>query len=116
MALKACEDWDKWIFGEMGILGQMGTLGPMSFAASGDWGQMGNLGQIDIWDIGGMGGLVQIDIWENKHFGPIGVGASGDKWEPEKITLTSGHLGHMSTRGKLGQMSTLRLMCMAIGG
>ena len=76
----------------MGILGQMSTLGPMSIEASGHWGKMGNLGQIGIWDIGGMGGLVQIDIWENGHFkanghfGPMGVGASGDKWAPEKMT------------------------------
>ena len=61
----------------MGILGQMSTLGPMSFGANGHWGQMGNLGH---------GGLGQIDIWENEHFGPIGVGASGDKWAPEKMT------------------------------
>ena len=33
-----------------------------------------------------MGGLGQIDIWENGHFEPMGVGASGDKWAPEKIT------------------------------
>ena len=79
----ACGDWDRLAFGEMGILGQMDTLGPMSFGASGLWGKMGNLGQIDI---GGMEGLGQIDIWENGHFGPMGVGASGDKWAPEKMT------------------------------
>ena len=50
------------------------------------------LDQIGIWDIGGMGGLRQIDIWENGHFkanghfGPMGDGASGDKWAPEKMT------------------------------
>ena len=58
----------------------------MSFGASGQWGQMGNLGQIDIWDIEGMGGLGQMDIWENGHFGPMSVGASGDKCAPEKMT------------------------------
>ena len=33
-----------------------------------------------------MGGLGQINIWENGHFGPMNVGASGDKWAPEKMT------------------------------
>ena len=34
---------------------------------------------------GGIGGLRQIDIWENEHFGPMGVGARGDKWA-QKMT------------------------------
>ena len=60
----ACENWDKWMFGEMGILRQMGTLGPMSFGASGHWGQMRTWGK---WAPGKM------RFRANRQFGQIGT-------------------------------------------
>ena len=107
MALRACEDWYKWALGEMGIWGQMGTMGSMSFGASGQFGANRYLGH---W---GTGTKRHLGKWA---FCTDGRWGKWDKWAPERITQTSGHLEHMNTRGKLGRMGTLRLMCMAIGG
>ena len=65
---RACEDWDKWAFEEMGILGQMGTLEPMSFEASEHLGQMGTWGEI---------ATRKMSTSANGHLGQIGI---WDKW------------------------------------